>query len=65
MTGSNAEAPIRIGELIDNSETTEFRNYWSTLPAGKDIKVRMSGLVWPESCSKNCKLCLLNKRTCW
>ena len=53
MTGSNAEAPIRIGELIDNSEATEFRTInWSTLPAGKDIKVRMSGLVWPEAAQR-------------
>jgi len=53
MTSSNAEAPIRIGEFIDNSEATEFRTInWSTLPAGKDIKVRMSGLVWPEAAQR-------------
>ena len=53
MTGSNAEAPIRIGELIDNTDATEFRTInWSTLPAGKDIKVRMSGLVWPEAAQR-------------
>ena len=53
MTGSNSEAPIRIGELIDNSDATEFRTInWSTLPAGKDIKVRMSGLVWPEAAQR-------------
>ena len=53
MTGSNAEAPIRIGELIDNSDATEYRTInWSTLPAGKDIKVRMSGLVWPEAAQR-------------
>ena len=53
MTSSNAEAPIRIGELIDNSDAKEFRTInWSTLPAGKDIKVRMSGLVWPEAAQR-------------
>ena len=47
MTDDNAEAPIRIGELIDNPDINEFRSInWSTLPAGKDINVRMSGLVF-------------------
>ena len=53
MTGNNAEAPIRIGELVENSDVNEFRTInWSTLPAGKDIKVRMSGLVWPEAAQR-------------
>ena len=53
MTGSNVEAPIRIGKLVENSDATEFRTInWSTLPAGKDIKVRMSGLVWPEAAQR-------------
>ena len=53
MTGNNAEAPIRIGELVENSDISEFRTInWSTLPAGKDIKVRMSGLVWPEAAQR-------------
>ena len=53
MTGNNAEAPIRIGELVENSDVNKFRTInWSTLPAGKDIKVRMSGLVWPEAAQR-------------
>ena len=53
MTDENAEAPIRIGELIDNPDINEFRSInWSTLPAGKDIKVRMSGLIWPEAAQR-------------
>ena len=53
MTDKNAEAPIRIGELVDNPDINEFRSInWSTLPAGKDIKVRMSGLIWPEAAQR-------------
>ena len=53
MADDNAEAPIRIGELVDNPDINEFRSInWSTLPAGKDIKVRMSGLIWPEAAQR-------------
>ncbi len=53
MTDENAEAPIRIGELVDNPDINEFRSInWSTLPSGKDIKVRMSGLIWPEAAQR-------------
>jgi len=50
MTGGNAEAPIRIGELIKNDEVEEARALnWSQIPQGFDLNVRMSGLVWPEA----------------
>ena len=50
MTGGNSEAVIRIGELIPNSEISENRTInWSQIPAGYDMNVRMSGLVWPEA----------------
>ncbi len=50
MTSDNAEAAVRIGELInDPSKETSTTINWSTIPAGKDINVRMSGLVWPEA----------------
>ncbi len=50
MTGADAEAVLRIGELIPNKEITESRTInWSQIPAGYDMNVRMSGLVWPEA----------------
>jgi len=50
MTSDNAQAAVRIGELTNDptKETARAIN-WSTMPAGKDINVRMSGLVWPEA----------------
>ena len=50
MTSDNAQAAVRIGELIDDPSKESARAInWSTIPAGKDINVRMSGLVWPEA----------------
>ena len=50
MTGGNSEAVLRIGELMPNSEISENRTInWSQIPAGYDMNVRMSGLVWPEA----------------
>ena len=50
MTAGNSEAILRIGELIPNSEVSQSRTInWSQIPAGYDMNVRMSGLVWPEA----------------
>ena len=50
MTSDNAQAAVRIGELVDDPSKENARAInWSTIPAGKDINVRMSGLVWPEA----------------
>ena len=50
MTSDNAQAAVRIGELINDPSKESARAInWSTIPAGKDINVRMSGLVWPEA----------------
>ena len=47
MTSDNAQAAVRIGELINDPSKENARAInWSTIPAGKDINVRMSGLVW-------------------
>ena len=49
MTGGSSEAVLRIGELVPNAEISENRTVnWSQIPAGYDMNVRMSGLVWPE-----------------
>ena len=41
---------MRIGELVDDPQAEEYRSInWSDLPPGKNLNVRMSGLVWPEA----------------
>ena len=53
MTGKNAEAVIRIGSYEDNNEVQDYRTInWSSIPPGKDLNIRMSGLVWPEAAQR-------------
>ncbi|MDA9340444.1 M14 family metallopeptidase [Gammaproteobacteria bacterium] len=53
MTGRNAEAVIRIGSYEENKEVQDYRTInWSTIPPGKDLNIRMSGLVWPEAAQR-------------
>ena len=53
MTGSNVEAAVRIGALVSNVNVDESKQInWSLVPPQKDIKVRMSGLVWPEAAQR-------------
>jgi hypothetical protein len=53
MTGRNAEAVVRIGSYDDNNEVQDYRTInWSSIPPGKDLNVRMSGLVWPEAAQR-------------
>ena len=53
MTDKNSQAAVRIGEIIDSPENNEVKVLnWSTIPAGKDINIRMSGLVWPEDAQR-------------
>jgi hypothetical protein len=53
MTGSNVEAAVRIGALVPNLNSLKSKQInWSLIPPNKDIKVRMSGLVWPEAAQR-------------
>ena len=53
MAKSNENAVIRIGELSkNNSQATYTTINWSDIPPGNDLKVRMSGLVWPEASTR-------------
>ena len=53
MTDGAAEAVVRVGVLRDNDEITEATVVnWSTLPKGVELKVRMSGMLWPEAAQR-------------
>jgi hypothetical protein len=50
MAGSGSKAVIRVGELVNNTNQDIYKTInWSDIPSGKDLNVRMSGLVWPEA----------------
>lgn len=53
MAKGGVEAPIRFGVLDDDPEADEARRVgWCTIPAGKDLLLRMSGLLWPEAAQR-------------
>ena len=53
MSDDSSKAVIRIGELIDSPNNDTYRSInWSDIPPGKDLNVRMSGLVWPEASAR-------------
>jgi hypothetical protein len=53
MAGSGSKAVIRVGELTKNTDQDKYRSInWSDIPAGNDLNVRMSGLVWPEASAR-------------
>ncbi|MBK7403678.1 MAG: peptidase [Phycisphaerales bacterium] len=50
MAKGETEAPFRYGVLEDDGAATEARRAgWCTIPAGKELRLRMSGLLWPEA----------------
>lgn len=51
MAASPVEAPIRFGALRAHASAgdTVARVGWSMVPAGREMDLRMSGLLWPEA----------------
>ena len=53
MAGSGSKAVIRVGELTKNTNQDIYKTInWSDIPAGNDLNIRMSGLVWPEASAR-------------
>jgi hypothetical protein len=52
MSDDNSEAAVRIGVMTENKSALPRKLGWSTLPAGLDVRVRMSGLLWPEAAQR-------------
>ncbi|QDP00593.1 M14 family metallopeptidase [Thalassotalea sp. PS06] len=52
MTKSVTSAVARYGVYTDNKEAKERMIGWSTIPEGKDVSLRMSGLLWPEAAQR-------------
>lgn len=52
MSKSPKSAVIRYGVLVDNPKAEERLVGWSTIPKGKDLYLRMSGLIWPEAAQR-------------
>ncbi|WP_082971734.1 M14 family metallopeptidase [Rheinheimera sp. SA_1] len=52
MSDDASEAVVRIGVMTENKSAVTRKLGWSTLPAGQDVRVRMSGLLWPEAAQR-------------
>lgn len=50
MAKGGVEAPIRYGVLDEDAEAEKSRRTgWCTIPVGTEMRLRMSGLLWPEA----------------
>lgn len=52
MSAPPAEAPIRFGVYEDAATDSPTRAGWGIVPAGKSLRLRMSGLLWPEAAQR-------------
>ncbi len=53
MSDDRSEAVLRVGVLEASDEAGEARKLgWATIPAGQDLRLRMSGLLWPEAAQR-------------
>jgi hypothetical protein len=48
MSSPPVEAPFRIG-VYDPADVEAATLNWAPVPAGQEVRVRMSGLLWPEA----------------
>ena len=52
MAAHPVETPVRFGVLEPEAGAEPRRFGWSVIPAGRDLRLRMSGLLWPEAAGR-------------
>jgi len=52
MAKQPVEAPVRFGLLEESAAAETRRVGWSLIPEGHDLRLRMSGLLWPEAAGR-------------
>ena len=53
MSDDSSEAPIRVGVFSDSAKANTYSTInWSDIPPGKELNVRMSGVLWPEAAQR-------------
>jgi hypothetical protein len=52
MAAPPVEAPVRFGVLDPRPGSEASRIGWSIVPAGLELRLRMSGLLWPEAAAR-------------
>ena len=61
MAAGGVEAPVRVGVLGEAPGAEAVRVGWSAVPPGHELRVRMSGLVWPEAASRLANTALVTR----
>ncbi len=49
LMASTGSVPVRAGVILQKSGAAAARVGWSSVPTGYEIRVRQSGLLWPEA----------------
>ena len=52
MAKQPVEAPVRLGLFEKRAGAEARRIGWSAVPSGYDLRLRMSGLLWPEAAGR-------------
>ena len=52
MAAHPVETPVRFGVLEPEAGAPARRVGWSVIPAGYNLRLRMSGLLWPEAAGR-------------
>ncbi len=52
MAAHPVETPVRFGVLDPTAGAKPRQVGWSVVPAGHDLRLRMSGLLWPEAAGR-------------
>ena len=63
MAAGRVEAPVRVGVLRSSPGAEAARIGWSTVPAGHELRVRMSGLLWPEAAARLANSALVTRES--
>jgi hypothetical protein len=49
MAGSGVDAPVRFGVVVPKPGAEAHRAGWAAVPKGHEMRLRLSGLLWPEA----------------
>jgi hypothetical protein len=63
MAADGVEAPVRAGVFRRTDNAEAVRVGWSTVPAGHELRMRMSGLLWPEAASRMANAALVTRES--
>lgn len=63
MATAEVETPVRAGVLRRTDNAEAVRVGWSTVPSGHELRLRMSGLLWPEAASRIANAALVTRES--